>query len=211
MATMVRSGLTRPGSPVVPPDNLVEAAAAARQLRHGPLTHRRVAHGDGADGSIPPRHAQGVHEGLLPLENAEEQGTQAEVDRGEQNQHDAEAGVDVPVRHGPAALPHQTEACEPYLAGRSARDRPACRRTGGSPQELRVSGVDSDSPRQSGPLVVSQNRRRGPGSVSTTKAKPWLYLPTECEWHSRAAARPAGGRQARPRNPAPCARLSTTS
>ncbi len=38
----------------------------------------------------------------------------------------------------------------------------------------RVSATDSDSPRHSGPLVVSQNRRRRSGSVSTTNAKPWL-------------------------------------
>src|SRR6476619_1208814 len=91
-------------SPALPPHDLFEVKAARRKLGFRVLAGRRVAHGDGAYGPIPFGHTQRVHEIPLAGEEREEEGTQAEVDGSEQDQHDPEASIDVPVRHRPGAL-----------------------------------------------------------------------------------------------------------
>ena len=106
-------------------------------------------------------------------EDREEQGTQAEVDGSEQDQHDTEASVDVPVRRRPGILAGQRSV---NLVGQrvaveigllvSQRDdhhRSSGQRHGlGLATPLRPAGR---LPEQA-PLA---------GSVSTTNAKPWLY------------------------------------
>src|SRR5579884_3532597 len=108
-STPTGSGCGR--SPALPPDDLVEAAAAGRKGGPGLLARGGMPDRDGTDRPVATGYAQGVHERLLALEYREEQGAQAEIDGGEKDQHHTEPGVDVPVRRGPVLLARQRGVC----------------------------------------------------------------------------------------------------
>src|SRR3569833_1910456 len=92
-------------SPMPTVHHLVDAAAAALERRRAAVVGPGVADGDAADGRVLLRHPEGLVEGrVLRRLDAEEAGPQPLVDRGQQHQQGGHAGVDVPVRHGPACL-----------------------------------------------------------------------------------------------------------
>ena len=92
----------RPRSPPPAVDDLPRRASPASERGRRPVG-RRVAERDRADRVAIGRDAEGAAQ-RGRIAHAEEQRTQAEVDRGQQQQHRGEGRVDVPVRDRPARL-----------------------------------------------------------------------------------------------------------